>query len=284
MRSFALRVLSATAALALWAGAARAGTPDVVRLGPAGAGGTLAAPRLVRAPVAGEAARPAPVWTPAGLVVTPPGVTAAGDEVPAGPPVFDPSSESWFASLGGAIVRVAPDGSRRVLVDDVQGRDVDVRARARVAVSREPDDRIVLHRFGPDGVTRTVLLRGPAFFGPRLSPEGDAVLVSESRAEGGHVWLVRLADGLARDLGQGYGPTWAPDGRRVLFARTADDGERLTAAELWQWDLVSGVEAQLTATPDVLELAPAVSPDGRSVAFADGRTGALYVAALPAGW
>ena len=288
-----LVALVALAGLAGGAGALRAATPAGLydgtapervrfdRVAPDGA--TLAAPRLV-APAATLAARPDPVWTRHGLWASPPAAAPATppDDVPVSAAVWDPSSEGWFATTAGALVRLGEDGSRRVIVDDVQGRDFDVRARARVAVSREPDDRIVLHRFSDGGAaTHTALLEGPAFFQPRFSPDGDAVLVAESRAGGGHVWLVRLADGVARDLGQGYGAAWHPDGRRVLFARVENDGLRVTAADLWQWDLSTGAAERLTDTLDRAETEPAVSPDGRFVAWTDGRTGALWTAALP---
>ena len=244
----------------------------------------VGAPLVIAEPMSGvrEGRRlPDPQWTRHGLWSSPPAAGGGGDGVPGSAAVWDPSSESWFATTAGMLVRIDADGGRRVLIDDVQGHDFDVRARAHVAVSREPGDRIVLHRFGGAAVERVVLLEGAGFFDPRLSPAGDAVLVAESRGGGGHVWLVALSDGAAQDLGQGYGATWHPDGRRVVFARITNDGLRVTGADLWQWDLGTGRETRLTRTPGHAETEPAVSPDGRLVAWVDGRTGALLAAALP---
>ena len=199
-----------------------------------------------------------------------------------GPARFDPSAGSWFAMANGTIARVDPSGGLVVVVHGVQGTDIDVRQAAHLAVSREPDDTIVLHRFShrPD---RRVLLGGAAFFEPRLSPDGAQVLVAQSRATGGHMWLLPV-DGSAppRDLGQGYGATWHPDGDRVIFCRVQHDGRRIQASDLWQMKVDGpSVAVRLAATPGIAEVEPAVSADGAWVAYVDAKTGDVLVAAMP---
>lgn len=284
-------------------GAATAGTPlpalDGAPLSGAatlleGADGvTLQAPRVVGGPVttARKATRlPDPAWTRHGLWALPPTPTRESGDVPVSQAVYDPSSDAWFAVTAGVLVRLGPDGAQTAFLDDVQGRDFDVRARERVVVWREQGDRIVLARLGDGGRAasrtgdRTVLLDGQRFFGPRLSPAGDAVLVSERRPGGGHVWVVDLDSGAARDLGVGHGPAWHPDGRHVLFARIEHDGRHVTGADLYVRALDEAAPVRLTATPDRAEMEPAVSPDGRLVGFVDGRTGDLLVGALPKAW
>lgn len=191
----------------------------------------------------------------------------------AGYPVFDPSSDALYASANGALVRLAPDGALQVVADGVQGVDVDVRAAKGMAVSREPDDKIVLHRFGG---SKTVLLQGPQYFAPRFSPDGNRVLVSESRAGGGHFWVVTL-DGKATDVTQGYGPSWHPDGRHVVFSRIENDKYRITAADLWLVNVDTRSEWRVQQTP-AAEIEPAISADGSMIAFVDALTGALYAA------
>jgi hypothetical protein len=220
-----------------------------------------------------------PVWTEHGLWPAAPQSRAGLEKAqPAGLPVFDPSTRAWYASAQGALVRVETDGRLVVMTDNVQGRDVDVRGALKRAVSREPNDTIVLH--GWDGApSRKVLMIGGGFFNPRFSPDGTRVLVKESRAGGGHMWLITL-DGAATDLGQGYDPVWHPDGRNVVFARVTHDGLVVSAADLWVMDVQTRAERELAHTAGVAEVQPAISPDGRWVAFADGRTGEGYVAEL----
>ena len=58
-----------------------------------------------------------------------------------------------------------------------------------------------------------------------------------------------------------------PDSGGILYDVTQDDGVSNTAAELWYASRRTGRRAPLTATPDVLEMHPDPSPDGRRVAF-----------------
>lgn len=195
-----------------------------------------------------------------------------------GPPVWDPSSAAWYVWANGAVVRL--DGERAVVVlDGVQGSDLDVRGGAGIAVSREPDHAIVLwHLDGHEGPH--TLLRGSNYFHPRLSPDGMFVLVHISGANGGRL-LVVSPDGTTRDLGPGSDGTFTPDGRGVVFTMVAGDGRRVTAADLYHVDLGSGRRTRLTATADRAEVEPAVSPDGRFVAFSDALTGRRFVARMP---
>lgn len=221
----------------------------------------------------------------------------------AGEATWDPSSSAWYASANGKLVRVEPDGTLPVILDNVQGTDVDVRAGIGLAVSREPRVGIVLHvlgnaleettsphrpspPFGPAGMmpdvmsTHQLLLSGDNFFNPRFSPDGTRILVSESRASGGHIWVV-TPDGMARDLGQGYAPAWHPDGEHVVFCRVSHDGLQVTDADLFMVNTVTMVETRLTATVGTAETEPAVSPDGQRLVFVDALTGRIEEIAFP---
>jgi hypothetical protein len=296
----------------------------------------------------------------------------AGVEKP-GRPVFDPSTGQWFASANGQLVRLEEDGGLTVVADDVQGTDLDVRAAAGLAVSREPDKGIVLHRLaggaaGQDAPTLrpssgqaahsslcpscappprgeangapSALAEadggecGDSFFHPRFSPSGDMLLVAGSTVEGGEFRVlpvspsqsmpcscdlrpsafargfggtsssIRLCTTLPRDFAdhpplhdasaglhrpstdsssvRGVAPAWLPDGRGVIFSRIVHDTLRVTAAELWVVDLATGRETQLTDTPGIAEIEPAVSEDAATLAYVDALTGELRQVSMPA--
>ncbi len=226
-----------------------------------------------------------PVWTREGLWSAAPrafrglvGVAAAG------PARWDPSSANFFAVVGDALVRVDPGGSLIRLIGGVRGTDFDIRTAANLIVVREDGERIVAQwpGFGgsPASPVRRVLWQGGAFFAPRLSPDGTKVLVEESRAAGGHVHVASL-DGITRDLGAGYGPAWWPDSRRIVITEVIHDGARITASELLLVDIDTGLRVPLARTPDSAEVEPAVSLDGRWIAWRDALTEELCIAAMP---
>jgi Tol biopolymer transport system component len=69
----------------------------------------------------------------------------------------------------------------------------------------------------------------------------------------------------------------------VIFLLQENDAERFTASELWARPVDGGPAVPLTRTPDVIELAPALSPDGEQLAYVDDATGRVHVARLDGG-
>ncbi len=192
-----------------------------------------------------------------------------------GDAIYDASSGAWFAAVNGLLVRVEESGHLVREADNVQGHDLDVRAAAGVAVSREPDDTIVLHHLG-DTAARRVLLQGPNFFNPRLSPDGKTALVHESRAAGSQLWLVGVADGRARVLALGVAGAWHPLGDKVVFARIQHDSRKIESSVTYEIDVASGVERRLLTPVGMAPVEPAVSPDGKQLAFVDAHTGQVH--------
>jgi Tol biopolymer transport system component len=85
-------------------------------------------------------------------------------------------------------------------------------------------------------------------------------------------------------VGPGAQPSWLPDGRHFVYARPTSLPPGLQEAyesDLYLYDVVKQKSSRLTDTPTIAEMEPAVSPDGREVAFSDWRTGELLVAPLP---
>ncbi len=237
---------------------------------------TLASPRVV---VEGGAGSFDPAWAGDRLLTDPVSDLALGRFERHGRPVWDPSSGAWYVWANGAIVRL--DGSRAVVVvDGVQGRDLDVRAARGVAVSREPDHAIVVWSLDGRSEPRR-LACGANYFHPRLSPDGTSVLVQEARSGGGRLLLVSM-DGRARDLGPGSDGAFTPDGRGVVFTVVSGDGHRVAGADLVHLDLASGRRTRLTWTSHAAEVEPAISPDGRFLAFVDALAGTVCVARMPA--
>ncbi|HEY3450212.1 MAG TPA: hypothetical protein VGK67_27910 [Myxococcales bacterium] len=232
--------------------------------------------------VLGRAVAADPVWTRTGLWADRPealwGLAQVED---ARPPVWDPSSDTWFAWALGMLVQVRPDGSLPVILESLPGHDFDIRAAKGLLVYRDPArDEIVLVRL--DGKNeRRVLLSGFHFFNPRFSPDGTRIVVSESRAEGGHLWLIEVDGERATDLGRGEQASWSADGRHLVFLKIDHDGHRLTASSLYTRDIASGVERRLAVTRAHLALQPRLSPDGRFVAFVDEETSSLMLSRLP---
>jgi hypothetical protein len=98
-------------------------------------------------------------------------------------------------------------------------------------------------------------------------------------------FLVYDPEGGLREVGAGAQPAWLPGERYVVFTKPWPGPSTTTgqgyATDLFVYDVETSTTTQLTDTEAIAEMEPAVSPDGRSLAFADWNSGALYVIAMP---
>lgn len=115
------------------------------------------------------------------------------------------------------------------------------------------------------------------FFGPLLSPEGRLVAVVGLRT-GVHVLDADTGRPLAHAGPRTSHPSWTPEARWLVYERVEDDGHALTAGDLEALAPATGGRVPLTETEEAIETDPAVSPDGRRLAFL--RDGAVWVADL----
>ena len=98
---------------------------------------------------------------------------------------------------------------------------------------------------------------------PEVSPNGQEIAYTLTEKGNKDIWITDTRGGtplrLTTDPADDYGPTWYPDGSAILFVSTrgGEDG-------LWRVSHFGGTPELVV--PDAVD--PAVSPDGRTIAFA----------------
>jgi Tol biopolymer transport system component len=173
----------------------------------------------------------------------------------------------------------------------------------RMAFKSERDGNAEIYVMNADGGAVTRLTDNPAMDGsPAFSPDGKRIAFESSRddpnpvgcwpydcmigiyvmdADGGNV--IRLSDQPVRDSK----PAWSPDGTRIAFSSTRDDGSPIACQpecnyEIYIMDADGKNATRLTDHPE-RDTQPAFSPDGRQIAFASNRDGNWNLFAMDTG-
>ena len=104
---------------------------------------------------------------------------------------------------------------------------------------------------------------------------GTVAYSAELDASTGLDILVRAPGEKARRLTDGavneFSPSWAPDGRWLAYRVNPPRGDE---GDIWRMRPDGGGRRNLTRSPGVADWSPAVSPDGRRIAFMSSRGGA----------
>lgn len=79
---------------------------------------------------------------------------------------------------------------------------------------------------------------------------------------------------------KGSHPTWLPDGKTIVYTVVSDDGSRFTESHLFAINTTTMKSVELVGGSDIIPLTPAVSPDGKKVAFENAADAAIYVISL----
>lgn len=184
------------------------------------------------------------------------------------------------------LLAVAPDGTRRPLLEEDEEGDADLapdsRAGKLVWVSRRAASGgadlaggLYLRRPGQPP------FRLPAGTGPvsqpALSPDGNRVAFTSDQGGSSDIWLIQTDGSRLRRLtdhpGTDTEPSWSPDGRRIAFSSTRDD----PAGDIYLLDVANGRTTRLTSDPGA-DREPAWSPDGGRIAFTTSRFAAASAA------
>ncbi|HTE50421.1 MAG TPA: hypothetical protein VK698_06085 [Kofleriaceae bacterium] len=168
--------------------------------------------------------------------------------------------------------RAVRAGARRAMIVDRDGRVRSAPAEAAPIALAQNERIYVRDRAGELVPVGT----GDRFFSPEPSPDGDRV-VFQGLSTGLYIYTRSTGDLV--QLGAGTAPSWSPDGSRLLFELTEDDGHEIVASDLYLYDVRARRTHRLTATSATVERRPSFAPDGRRIAF-DDDTGGIYVGRL----
>jgi len=198
------------------------------------------------------------------------------------------SNPAWSPDGKRIVFDSTRDGGRNIYVVDAamgEGKDPQQRARAltsgeaascnpawspdgkRIAFDCNAGGRPDVCLMNVDGSARTTLTRSTSDdVHPAWSPDGALLAFSSTRTGQKDIWMTN-ADGshprrLTVDREDEWDPVWAPDGKHVVYVRAGESGTRGFYEIYYDG---RGAEQVFESYKDLRD--PAVSPDGKQIAF-----------------
>ena len=119
---------------------------------------------------------------------------------------------------------------------------------------------------------------GVRYFNPVLSPDGR-MLVFEIL--GGNLQVYELNNFQLHDLGKGNNPRWSPNGEKILYQITMDDGHSVISSDLYLTNFDGTEKLQLTKTQYVHEMRPSFYPKGNRIIYDTDLLGEIRTMKVP---
>lgn len=127
-----------------------------------------------------------------------------------------------------------------------------------------------------DSVSLVIAEEKANYYNPLLSPDGAKAVAHI----GAYIYLFAVDGSVEKErITKGLAHSWSPCGNYLFyFVDESSDGHTLENSDIYAYDLQKKTVSTLTQTDDMMEMWPAVSPNGTQLVFTDERTGALYIA------
>lgn len=124
----------------------------------------------------------------------------------------------------------------------------------------------------PDGEPVRVSGSQDRFGYPQVSPDETQVLYI-GRETG--IYVSALDGSRTINIGKGSNPTWLPDSSGVVYEVSVSDSSGAVDSDLWYARIDGKERTNLTRTPGIAEIQPAVARDGERIAYS--RDGSICV-------
>lgn len=149
--------------------------------------------------------------------------------------------------------------------------NTDVAVQSCYSFVEDCDNLYIVDRAG----NKRVLNEGASFNGT-LSPDGKKVAFNDYLDQ---IYVINVNGTGKKLIGKGFRPQWVGNSQ-LVYERTTDNGHNYTSGELYINNIDGTAEKALTATNNLIEMFPSVSPDGTKVAFCSSTDGQIYIADL----
>lgn len=159
--------------------------------------------------------------------------------------------------------------------------DINANALQSYVLATKPKDPIIslnlsnlqVERVNLDGTGLTELTNDQGqYYNPLLSPDQKKLVIQE----GSKMYLISPEGGSKKEIADGIASCWSPDSKIVYyFMDESKDGHEISGSEVYSYHTQTQKIKQITKTPDIAEMYPSISQDGKILYCTDEKTGSL---------
>jgi len=107
-----------------------------------------------------------------------------------------------------------------------------------------------------------------------LSADGSKIVFEMAN---GHLYVCKIDGSALLDCGRGERPQWSPDGSKIAFMISTDDGHKLLGADIYMMRADGSGKTNLTHSTDRYEMNCSWSPDGKRLAYDERNSRAVWM-------
>lgn len=134
-------------------------------------------------------------------------------------------------------------------------------------------DRIVTQDFTSNDFEDIKPFEDAQYINLTISPDRNKVMF---KVVGGNMYVMNLDGTELTDLGKGNQPRWALDSKKIIYTITEDNGQEYTASDIYIINSDGTNKRKITDTKDLIEMNPALSPDGKTIVYDEYKSGKIY--------
>lgn len=110
-----------------------------------------------------------------------------------------------------------------------------------------------------------------------LSADGSRIVFEMAN---GHLYVCKPDGSALLDLGRGERPQWSPDGSKIAFMISSDDGHKMLGADIYVMRADGSGKTNLTNSAGRLEMNCSWSPDGKRLVYDERNSRAIWLLEL----